>query len=317
MIVSLAGGVGGAKMAQGLQAALPEGDLTVVVNTADDFTLYGLHIAPDLDTVMYTLAGIADPVQGWGIAGDTRNTLGAIARYGQDPWFLLGDRDLATHILRTERMRAGLPLSLVTDELAAALGIPSRIVPMSDDRVATMIDTPAGRLEFQDYFVGRRQSDRVLGVTFLGIANAQAHAGARSALRAADVIVIAPSNPIVSVAPILETPGMREEIDGSSAPLVAVSPIIGGRAVKGPAASMLESLGHEVTALGVARIYAGLVDGFVIDAVDRGLAPEIELLGMRVLVASTVMGGLEDRARLAREVLDFAYSLTVDRMVTR
>jgi LPPG:FO 2-phospho-L-lactate transferase len=309
VIVALAGGVGGAKMAQGLQAALPPGDLTVVVNTADDFELYGLHISPDLDTVMYTLAGIADPVNGWGVAGDTRNTLDAIARYGQEPWFLLGDQDFATHVLRTERLRAGMSLSAITTELSAALGIPGTIVPMTDDRVATLIDTPAGTLEFQDYFVGRRQSDDVLGVTFAGIDGAEAHPDALAAIRDADAVVIAPSNPIVSVGPILETPGMRDALDQSTAPIVAVSPIVGGRALKGPAGQMLAALGHEVSALGVARLYAGLIDGLVVDEVDRELALAIELIGPRILVTATVMGAEDDRRRLADEVLDFAGSL--------
>jgi LPPG:FO 2-phospho-L-lactate transferase len=317
VIVVLAGGVGGAKMAHGLQAALPPGDLTVVVNTADDFELYGLAISPDLDTVMYTLAGIADPVHGWGVAGDTRNTLDAIARYGQEPWFLLGDQDFATHILRTERLRAGWPLSVVTMELSGALGIRSRIVPMTDDRVATQIDTPAGTLDFQDYFVGRRQSDDVLGVTFAGIEQATAHPDALAAIREAEAVVIAPSNPIVSVAPILETPGIREALDDTSAANVAVSPIVGGRALKGPAAQMLATLGHEVSALGVARLYAGLIDGLVIDDVDRELAPAIELAGPRVLVTATVMGGEADRRRLATEVLDFAASLAGERAAAR
>lgn len=317
MIVALAGGVGGAKMAQGLQAALPPGDLTVVVNTADDFELYGLWISPDIDTVMYTLAGIADPVNGWGVAGDTRHTLDAIARYGQEPWFLLGDQDFATHILRTERLRAGTPLSVVTSELAAALGIRSRIVPMTDDQVATLIETPAGRLEFQDYFVGRRQSDDVLGVTFAGIERATAHPDVLAAIREADAIVIAPSNPIVSVAPILETPGMREALTATPAPIIAVSPIVGGRALKGPAAQMLATLGHEVSALGVARLYAGLIDGLVIDQVDRDLAPAVELAGARVLVTATVMGDEADRRRLATEVLDFAASLAGERAAAR
>ncbi len=317
MIVALAGGVGGAKMAQGLQAALPPGDLTVVVNTADDFELYGLCISPDLDTVMYTLAGIADPVNGWGVAGDTRHTLDAITRYGQEPWFLLGDQDFATHILRTERLRAGTPLAAVTAELADALGIRTRIIPMTDDRVATLIDTPVGRLEFQDYFVGRRQSDDVLGVTFAGIDGATAHPDARAAVRDADVVVIAPSNPIVSVAPILATPGMREALDDTLAPIVAVSPIVGGRALKGPAATMLATLGHEASALGVARLYAGLIDGLVIDEVDRELAPAVELVGARVLVTETVMGGVADRRRLAAEVLEFAASLARERAAAR
>jgi LPPG:FO 2-phospho-L-lactate transferase len=315
--VALAGGVGGAKMAQGLQAALPPGDLTVVVNTADDFELYGLYISPDLDTVMYTLAGVADPVNGWGVAGDTRNTLDAIARYGEAPWFLLGDQDFATHILRTERLRAGMPLSVVTTELSAALGIQSRIVPMTDDRVATLVETPAGTLEFQDYFVGRRQSDDVLGVTFAGIERATAHPDALAAIREADAVVIAPSNPIVSVAPILDTPGVREAMADTPAPIVAVSPIVGGHALKGPAAQMLATLGHEVSALGVARLYADVIDGLVIDEVDRELGPTIELLGPRVLVTATVMGDEADRRRLAVEVLDFAASLARERAVAR
>jgi LPPG:FO 2-phospho-L-lactate transferase len=266
---------------------------------------------------MYTLAGIADPVNGWGVAGDTRHTLDAIARYGREPWFLLGDQDFATHLLRTERLRAGTSLSAVTTELCGALGIRSRIVPMTDDRVATFVDTPAGRLEFQDYFVGRRQTDDVLGVTFAGIERAAAHPDALAAIREASAVVIAPSNPIVSVAPILATPGMREALAETPAPIVAVSPIVGGRALKGPAAQMLTTLGHEVSALGVARLYAGLIDGLVIDEVDRELAPAIELAGPRVLVTATVMGGEADRRRLATEVLDFAASLAGERAAAR
>lgn len=314
MIVTLAGGVGGAKMAQGLQRVLPPGDLTVVVNTADDFSLYGLRISPDLDTVMYTLAGLADPVNGWGIVGDTRTTLNAIARYGEEPWFVLGDQDFATHILRTERLRAGESLGVVTQELATALGVPSRIVPMSDDPVATLLDTPAGRLDFQEYFVGRRQSDTVLGVTFEGVERAAPQLVALTALAAAEAIVIAPSNPIVSIGPILAVPGMRAAIADGAAPVVAVSPIVGGRALKGPAAAMLASLGHEVSALAVARIYSDLIDGLVIDEVDGELAAAIELLGPRVLVTQTVMGDEVDRGRLAEEVLDFSTSLARQRV---
>jgi LPPG:FO 2-phospho-L-lactate transferase len=302
-------------MAQGLQAALPPGDLTVVVNTADDFELYGLSISPDLDTVMYTLGGIADPVNGWGVAGDTRNTLEAMARFGEEPWFLLGDQDFATHILRTERLRAGMPLSAVTTQLAGALGIPSRIVPMTDDRVATLVDTPAGTLEFQDYFVGRRQCDDVLAVTFAGIERATAHPEALAAIREADAVVIAPSNPIVSVAPILATPGLRGALADTPAPIVAVSPIVGGHALKGPAAQMLATLGHEVSALGVSRLYADVIDGLVVDEVDRELGPAIELLGPRVLVTGTVMGDEADRRRLAAEVLNFAASLAREQAV--
>jgi len=317
VIVALAGGVGGAKMAQGLQAALSPGDLTVVVNTADDFELYGLRISPDLDTVMYTLAGIADPINGWGVAGDTRQTLDAIARYGQESWFLLGDQDFATHIMRTERLRAGIPLSAITAELSAAIGIPNRIVPMTDDQVATLIDTPAGTLEFQDYFVARHQSDDVLGVTFAGMEKATAHPDALAAIREANAVVVAPSNPIVSVAPILATPGVRKTLANTQAPIVAVSPIVGGQALKGPAALMLATLGHEVSALGVARLYADWIDGLVIDEVDRDLGPTIELLGPRVLVTATVMGDEADRRRLAVDVLNFAASLAREQAVAR
>jgi LPPG:FO 2-phospho-L-lactate transferase len=315
VIVALAGGVGGAKMAQGLQRALPPGDLTVVVNTADDFDLYGLRICPDLDTVLYTLAGIADPVNGWGVAGDSHHTLDAIARYGRDPWFVLGDRDLATHILRSERLRQGARLSAVTAELSAGLGVPSRIVPMTDDAVATIVVTPQGRLAFQDYFVGRRQSDDVLGVEFAGIDAASGHPTALAAIASADAIVVAPSNPVVSIGPIVVTPGVREAIIASEAPVVAVSPIVGGQALKGPAAKMLATMGHEVSALGVARLYDGLIDGMVIDALDRDLAPAIGALGIGVLVTNTVMGDADDRQRLAAEVLDFAATMTRQRVV--
>ena len=317
MIVVLAGGVGGARMAHGLQQVLPPGQLTAIVNTADDFTHYGLHISPDLDTVMYTLGGIADPVNGWGVAGDTRRTLDAIARYGRDPWFLLGDQDFATHILRTERLRLGASLTEATQELTAALGIATRILPVTDDPVATQIRSQDGWLDFQDYFVGRRQADDVLDVRFEGIERAQASAPALQAIADAECIVIAPSNPIVSIGPILLTPGIREALSSSQAPVVAVSPIIGGQALKGPAANMLRTLGLDVSALGVARIYDDLVHGLVIDNADVELAPQIEAAGMRALVTNAIMGDAVDRARFATEVLDFAGSLTRTQAGTR
>ncbi|WP_345039169.1 2-phospho-L-lactate transferase [Georgenia daeguensis] len=299
-VTLLAGGVGGAKLAQGLDRAAA--GLTVVVNTGDDAVVYGLSISPDLDTVMYTLAGIADPQQGWGIAGDTYATLEAMARLGQDTWFRLGDRDIATHVLRTARLRAGVPLSLATAELASALGVRARLLPMTDDAVATRVDTPAGRLEFQEYFVARRHADEVLGVVLDGVERAIPAPGVLEALDA-DVVVIGPSNPFVSIGPVLAVPGVREALAVSGARRVAVSPIVGGRALKGPAAAMLAAMGHEVSALGVARLYAGLVDVYVIDESDRGLAAAIEELGMTVMVTGTVMGGPEDRERLAREIL--------------
>ena len=299
-VTLLAGGVGGAKLAQGLDRA--SDDLTVVVNTGDDAVIYGLHVSPDLDTVMYTLAGIANPETGWGVAGDTFATLEAMARLGEETWFRLGDRDLATLVLRTARLRAGVPLSTTTAELAAALGVRARLLPMTDDAVATLVDTPAGRLEFQDYFVRRRHEDEVLGIVLDGIEEAAPAPGVLDALDA-DVVVIGPSNPFVSIGPVLAVPGVRERLAASRARRVAVSPIVGGRALKGPAAAMLGAMGHDVSALGVARLYAGLADVFVLDESDRDLAPAVEELGMAALVTRTVMGGPEDRERLARELL--------------
>ncbi|MBA3274152.1 MAG: 2-phospho-L-lactate transferase [Chloroflexia bacterium] len=302
-VVALAGGVGGAKLAQGL-AGIVEGDrLSVIVNTADDFDLWGLHISPDLDTVMYTLAGIANPITGWGIAGDTHHTLAGVASYGEDPWFSLGDRDVATHILRTERLRRGDRLTGVTGDLASALGVRARLLPMTDDPVATMIHTNGLTLAFQDYFVARRHQDEVEAVSFAGIDDARPTPEVLTAIETASVIVLCPSNPIVSIGPILEVPGMRKAIQASTAARIGVSPIVGGKALKGPADRMLASLGLESSALGIARMYQELLDVLVIDHTDRELAASIEALGMRVLVTQTVMGAKEDRQRLAGEVL--------------
>jgi LPPG:FO 2-phospho-L-lactate transferase len=304
-VVALAGGVGGAKLAAGLQSVLPAGDLSVVVNTADDFDLWGLHICPDLDTVMYTLAGIANPETGWGIAGESFETLNMLGRYGEDTWFKLGDRDLATHVLRTDRLRSGATLTEVTAGLVGAMGVESSVLPMSDDPVSTVLETPEGRLEFQEYFVRRGQKDEVLGVELRGIDDARPSGEVLAAVSGADVIVLCPSNPVVSVGPILALPGMWEVLAKASAPKVAVSPIVGGRALKGPADKMLLSLGHEVSATGVAAMYAGLVDGMVVDTVDAGERAGIEEIGMRVLVTGSVMRDAEDRARLALETLEF------------
>lgn len=309
MIVALAGGVGGAKLAQGLALALPEHELTVVVNTADDFDLFGLRICPDIDTVVYTLAGLANPATGWGIVDDSRATLDAIARLGREIWFQLGDQDFATHILRSERLRQGAPLSVVTAELASALGVGVRVLPMSEDTVATKVRTAHGLLDFQDYFVARRQQDDVLGVEFLGATEARPLPAALEAIEQAEMIVFCPSNPIVSIGPLLAVPGYRDTIVRSNAPVVAVSPIIGGKALKGPADKMLATLGHDVSAAGVAALYRGLIDGFVIDDTDAALASRIEAAGMRVLVTNAVMGNADDRSRLAAEVLAFGRSL--------
>ena len=308
-VCALAGGVGGAKLASGLQDVLPPGELSVVVNTADDFDLWGLHICPDLDTVMYTLAGISNPETGWGIVNESFETLNMLESYGEETWFKLGDRDLATHILRTSRMRSGETLTEVTAGLSGVLGVDSAVLPMSDDPVSTVLETPEGRLEFQEYFVRRGQRDEVLAVELRGIQDAGPTGRVLAAISGAHAIVLCPSNPVVSVGPILALPGMTEALASSSAPKVAVSPIVGGRALKGPADRMLASLGHEVSATGVARMYAGLLDGMVVDRTDEGEQAGIETLGMRVLVTQSVMRDAEDRARLASETLEFSAGL--------
>jgi LPPG:FO 2-phospho-L-lactate transferase len=308
-VLALAGGVGGAKLAAGLEAVIPSEDLSVVVNTADDFDLWGLRICSDLDTVMYTLAGIANPETGWGVVDESFDALEMLAHYGEDAWFKLGDRDLATHVLRTARLRAGVSLTGITADLSAALGVRSAILPMCDEPVATVLDAPDGPLEFQEYFVRRRQRDEVLGVRLRGVGNARPTDSVLKALAGADLVIFCPSNPIVSIGPILAVPGMWEALASSPAPKVAVSPIVGGRALKGPADRMLASLGHEVSAAGVARMYEGLVDGMVIDEVDHEDQPGIEALGMRVLATGAIMRDAPDRGRLASEVLGFGAGL--------
>jgi len=309
-IVALAGGVGGAKLAHGLYRALPPDTLTMIGNTADDFELWGLHISPDLDTVMYTLAGIANPETGWGVAGDTWQMIDQLGRYGYDTWFRLGDLDVATHIARTELLRAGRTLTDVTQGLTHALGIKAALLPMCDEPVMTMVDTPAGQLQFQDYFVRRRHQDQVDAISFSGIEQATVPAQVGEALTHADAIIFCPSNPIVSIAPILAVPHMRDVIADSRAAKIAVSPIVGGKALKGPAEQMLRGLGYDVSAHGVASLYRGLVDTFVIDHADAEQEAEIASLGMRVLVTDTVMRTDDDRERLAREVLDTVEGVT-------
>jgi LPPG:FO 2-phospho-L-lactate transferase len=308
-VCALAGGVGGAKLSAGLQDALAPGDLSVVVNTADDFDPWGLRVCPDLDTVMYTLAGVANPETGWGLAGESFAFLEALAGYGEDAWFKLGDRDLATDVLRTQKLREGETLTGATESLARALGVPGRILPMCDEKVSTMLKTPAGLLEFQEYFVRRRQRDEVLGVDLVGVEDARPTGAVLEAVSGADVIVFCPSNPVVSLGPILSVPGMRDALAAATAPKVAVSPIVGGKALKGPADRMLSSLGHEVSSAGVAALYEGLLDGMVVDRADEGQGGKIEELGMRVLATDAVMHDPPDRVRLAREVLGFGAGL--------
>jgi LPPG:FO 2-phospho-L-lactate transferase len=306
MIVALAGGVGGAKLAHGLYKQPLAGELTVIVNTADDFDLWGLRVMPDADTVLYTLAGVANAQTGWGIADDTFATLGMLARYGEETWFQVGDRDFATHIKRTRLLRDGRSYTEVVGALAEALNIRAAILPMCDTPVATVVRTPDGELAFQDYFVRRRHADEVLGVRFVGIEEARAPAPVRAAVASAEVIVLCPSNPIVSIGPILAVPGLREALAQSRAPKVAVSPIVGGRALKGPADRMLAGLGEEVSAFGVASHYRELLNGIVIDTLDADDATRIEAMGMRVHVTDTIMRTEDDRVRLAADVIRFA-----------
>jgi LPPG:FO 2-phospho-L-lactate transferase len=306
MIVALAGGVGGAKLADGLYAELPPGELAVIVNTADDFAMHGLPISPDLDTVMYTLAGLANPVTGWGLLGDTFNGLDMLGRYGAPDWFRLGDRDIATHILRGQALRDGSTLTEVTATLAHALGIRAELLPMCDEAVRTMVQTPDGELQFQEYFVRRQALDRVLGVRFDGIEGATTSPAVRAAGSRCTAIVICPSNPFVSIEPILQVPGLREALFRPGIPVIAVSPIIAGQAVKGPAARMLESLGKPVSVVGVAQTYADLGITLLLDEADRRLADQISALGVQPVVAPILMRTPEDRRALARTVLQLA-----------
>jgi LPPG:FO 2-phospho-L-lactate transferase len=298
-IVALAGGVGGAKLAHGLARVLSPENLTIIVNTGDDFEHYGLYICPDLDTVCYTLAGLANPETGWGRVDETWNVIQNAARLGGPDWFNLGDQDIGTHLERTRRLKEGQYLSQITAEFCKAWGVRQTVLPMSNQKVRTIVKTDAGELAFQEYFVHRRCEPHVKGFRFEGIEKAEFAPGAREALQAADAIVICPSNPWVSVDPILK---VMRKIDK---PVVAVSPIIGGETVKGPAAKMYRELGIEPSALAVARHYQGLATGFVLDQVDKQLEGEIMGLRIRTLVTNTLMRSHDDRSRLAQEVLGF------------
>jgi len=309
MITVLVGGVGGAKLALGLARILPPEALTVVVNTADDLEWHGLYVAPDVDTVLYTLAGVADPQTGWGIAGDTTIVLDGLRRYGLDAWFRIGDRDLATHIVRTEWLHSGLRYSEVVAGLARAFGIRQRVLPMSDQPVRTMVHTVEGDLAFQEYFVRRRAAVAVTGFSFVGLDAARPSQEVVEALTSAEAIIIGPSNPFVSIGPILALSGVRDLLHERRVPCVAVSPIVGGRALKGPADRMLRELGYDASAEAVARLYADFLDGFVLDVADASLRSAVEGLGMQALVMDTVMQSLADRERVAHETIAFAAAL--------
>lgn len=307
-IVALSGGVGGAKLAHGLSLALPPEELSIIVNTGDDFRHLGLHIAPDLDSVLYALAGWSDPARGWGRRDETWTFMEALKGLGGEVWFQLGDGDLAIHVERSWRLAQGAGLSEVTAHLCRALGIATRVLPMSDDAVRTRVRTAEGWLDFQEYFVHRRCKPAVREFLFAGAETARAQPDALAALERRDLraIIICPSNPFVSVEPILAVPGLRAAIRQSQAPVVAVTPIIGGKAIKGPAAKMMSELGLDVSGAAVARRYAGLIDGFVIDRSDEFPDP---LPGVTFFSAATLMNSTADRLRLARAVLQAADTL--------
>ena len=307
--VALCGGVGGAKLALGLAHLLPPENLTVIVNTGDDFDHLGLHVCPDIDTVLYTLAGLNDEERGWGRRGETWNFMDSLAALGGEAWFQLGDRDLALHIERTRRLAAGESLTAVTADFAPALGVGPRILPMSDEPIRTFVRTEGGPLAFQFYFVRDRCAPRVTGFRFDGAQDAAPAPGVVEAIRDAELIVLCPSNPFVSIGPILAVPALYAALESRRAPLVAVSPIVGGLAIKGPTAKMMDELGMPRSADAVARHYGALLDGFVLDRTDAALAPSIEASGLPCLVAQTVMTSLGDKVDLARAVRDFGKNL--------
>jgi LPPG:FO 2-phospho-L-lactate transferase len=302
MIHALSGGVGGAKLAVGLAAVLPPEELTIIVNTADDFDYLGLHVMPDLDSVLYALAGLNDSVRGWGRAGETWACKQAISELGIDNWFALGDKDLALHILRTDWLRQGWPYSRVAGELARRMGIAHRVLPMSDEPVATVVLSEGQRLPFQEYFVRLQCVPRASGFEFAGAEKARPQAEWLAQMDACQGTVICPSNPYVSVAPILALTEVKEAL--ANQPVVAVSPIVGGRALKGPAAKMMAELGQDASPVGVARCYAGLLDGMVIDVEDEQHASELERMGLKVCVTQTIMKGREDSIALAQATLE-------------
>jgi len=291
-------------MLRGLLAVAPPEDVVAIVNTGDDVVLHGLHVSPDLDTVTYTLAEAIDPERGWGLAGESWAAMEALERYGGNTWFRLGDRDLGTHLYRTQRLCDGASLSAITAEIAAAWKLGLTILPMSDDRIETRVTVPGeGEIGFQEYFVARQHSVPVSAVRFAGAADATPAPGVLDALNEADRLVICPSNPIVSIGPVLAVPGIREAVEARREDAIAVSPIVAGAALKGPADRMLEELGHEASVVGVARLYAPLAATLVIDNVDAALADAVEAAGMRCVVTPTVMNSPDVAAALARVVL--------------
>ncbi len=303
MLTVLAGGVGASRFLQGLVQVVDPAEITVISNTGDDVTMFGLHVSPDTDIVIYALAGAVNPETGWGLTGDTFAVVDQLQRFGYERWFNLGDRDLAMAIHRTRLLHDNQPMHEIIAGLAKSWGVGCRILPMSNDPVETMITGPDGELTFQEYMVRLRTDVDVHSIRFDGVDGARPAPGVIEAIRDAEALILAPSNPFVSIGPIMAVPGIATAVANTRATRVAISPIIAGQVVKGPAAKMMTTLGYEVSALGVARIYQGLVDLMVIDEQDRGLAPAVEALGMRCMVTDTMMTSPERKAELAADVL--------------
>jgi LPPG:FO 2-phospho-L-lactate transferase len=303
MIVALSGGTGGAKLVEGLAAVVDPAELTIVCNTGDDCVFHGLNISPDIDTITYTLAGLSDTEKGWGIKGDTFTALDQLRRLGNEAWFKLGDKDLATHIMRNRLLNEGRNLSEITEQIRRALGVASRILPMSDDRVETRVKTAMGEVSFQEFFVKQRWAPEVLAVRFVGAEEARPAPGVLDAIRDAEVVVICPSNPITSIGPILAVPGIRAALVEATAPMAGVSPIIGAAAISGPAHKLMLASGLPASALGVAKSYKDFLDKLLIAPEDGTFAPEINSLGIEAICSNIRMTTAADKKHLAREVL--------------
>jgi LPPG:FO 2-phospho-L-lactate transferase len=303
MIVALSGGTGGAKLIEGLAAVLDPAELTIICNTGDDCVFHGLDISPDIDTITYTLAGLSDPEKGWGIRGDTFFALEQLRTLGNESWFALGDRDLATHIMRTRLLREGYTLSEVTEEIRRTLKVAARILPMSDQRVETRVRTSIGEMSFQEFFVKHRWAPEVIAVSFAGADRSRPASGVLESIREADAIVLCPSNPITSIGPILAVPEIRATLESVKCPVIGVSPLIGDKAISGPAHKLMRASGRPASALGVAQCYGGILKRFFVAVEDADIATAIRGLGIEISCANIRMRSLDDRRRLASEVL--------------
>jgi len=304
LIAALAGGVGAARFLTGLTRLVKEEDLSVIVNTGDDIELFGLHISPDLDIVTYTLAGIVDEAKGWGIRGDTFRCLNMLEKHSLDTWFGLGDRDLATHLYRTHRLKQGFTLKQITDEICDVLRLKIKILPMTNDKFETKVTTKKGSMHFEEYFVREKAKDEIQRIEFVGAATAHPSPGVLDSILDAETVVVCPSNPIVSIGTILSVDGVRDALKRTNAKVIGVSPIVDGSPIKGPADKMLRSSGLEVSAFGVAKFYSDFLDEFVIDIKDEKEKNRIEKLGIKVKITNTIMKCLEDKVALAKIVLE-------------